>query len=100
MVAPKKNMGVKVILPVHLELVTSSEIADKHSKQIESSLFLLGNLNLYILGGKSKKWATWHICSAAWWSDITMSLKYSCTLIKSDQISHYITFSNKDNYSY
>lgn len=32
MVAPKKNMGVKVILPGHLELVTSSEIADKQSK--------------------------------------------------------------------
>lgn len=38
----KKTMGVKVILPVHLELVTSSEIADKHSQQNESSLLLFG----------------------------------------------------------
>jgi len=38
----KKTMGVKVILPVHLELVTSSEIGDKHSQQNEGSLLPFG----------------------------------------------------------
>ena len=35
-------MELKDILPIHLELVTSSEIADKQSQQNESSLLLFG----------------------------------------------------------
>ena len=35
-----------------------------------------------------------------WWSDITMLLYYSCILIKSNHISHYLMISNKDDYFY